>query len=336
MSEINRWSTSAGGALQNASGYFPEGQAPSTVNDAARTIMAELRRHQQATSGLKTATYATQAYSVTFDREVTAGERAGIWSFIADEANHSGSATLNINALGAKDLRKPSGHLETSDINAKQICVVAYNATGDYYELLSRTTKELNIVNQPNVTELTASDSFGIYIKATGRHSQISVENSLFTPRLSAEVATTSGTTANITGIPSWTKRVTLMFDGVSSNGTGHLRMQIGDSGGLETTGYIGDAMQITSSATTNGNSTANFPLSVDNSAGRSYYGALTLELEDLANNVWTLRGQLTSGTNGLFMSTGRKSLSAVLTQITLTFGGTDTFDAGAVSAMYE
>lgn len=142
MSEINRWSTSAGGALQNASGYFPEGQAPSTVNDAARTIMAELKRQHQAENAQKTATYAAQGYSVTFDREVTAGERAGIWTFIADTANHSGSATLNINALGAKDFRKPSGHMETSDIDAKQVCVVAYNPTGDYYELLSRVKRE--------------------------------------------------------------------------------------------------------------------------------------------------------------------------------------------------
>lgn len=142
MSEINRWSTSPTGALQNATGYFPEGQAPSTVNDAARTIMAELRRDWGARNSIQTATYATQGYSITYDREVTAAERAGIWAFIADQANHSASATLNINALGAKDLRKPSGHLDTSDIDAKQICVVAYNATGDYYELLSRTRYE--------------------------------------------------------------------------------------------------------------------------------------------------------------------------------------------------
>jgi len=48
-------------------------------------------------------------------------------------------------------------------------------------------------------------------------------------------VASTSGTSIDFTSIPSWVKRVTVMFAGVSTNGTGSYLIQIGDSGGIET-----------------------------------------------------------------------------------------------------
>jgi hypothetical protein len=52
--------------------------------------------------------------------------------------------------------------------------------------------------------------------------------------------ASTSGTFVDFTNIPSWVKRITLMFDGVSTNSTSPIQVQIGDSGGIETSGYLG------------------------------------------------------------------------------------------------
>jgi hypothetical protein len=54
--------------------------------------------------------------------------------------------------------------------------------------------------------------------------------------------ASTSGTAINFTGIPSWVKRITVMFSGVSTNGTSHLLVQIGDSAGVENTGYVSNS----------------------------------------------------------------------------------------------
>jgi len=51
---------------------------------------------------------------------------------------------------------------------------------------------------------------------------------------------TASGTSIDFTGIPSWVKRITVMFDGVSVSGTSRVMVQLGDSGGVETTGYTG------------------------------------------------------------------------------------------------
>ena len=50
-------------------------------------------------------------------------------------------------------------------------------------------------------------------------------------------VASTSGTAITFTGIPSTAKRITVMFNGVSTNGSSDLLLQIG-SGSVTTTGY--------------------------------------------------------------------------------------------------
>ena len=54
------------------------------------------------------------------------------------------------------------------------------------------------------------------------------------------KVASTSGTAINFTSVPAGVKRVTLSMQGVSTNGTSNHRILIGDSGGLETSGYLG------------------------------------------------------------------------------------------------
>jgi len=64
--------------------------------------------------------------------------------------------------------------------------------------------------------------------------------------------ASTSGTSIDFTGIPSWVKRITVMFNGVSTNGTSNKQIQLGDSGGFETTGYLGASVQLTDAASVN------------------------------------------------------------------------------------
>jgi len=51
--------------------------------------------------------------------------------------------------------------------------------------------------------------------------------------------ASTSGTSIDFTGIPSWVKRITVMFNGVSTNSTNPIQVQIG-SGSYTTTSYTG------------------------------------------------------------------------------------------------
>jgi hypothetical protein len=153
----------------------------------------------------------------------------------------------------------------------------------------------------------------------------------------SGTAVTASGTSVNFTGIPSTAKRITVMFDGVSKSGTSNFLIQLGDSGGVETTGYIGNAIATTTGPTIlNINSTAGFPTAGDASDPSVIYGALTFSL--LGSNTWVAAGVITTG-NSSYNTTisGRKALSDTLTQVRITtVNGTDTFDAGTINILYE
>jgi hypothetical protein len=150
-------------------------------------------------------------------------------------------------------------------------------------------------------------------------------------------VASTSGTSIDFTGIPSWVKRITVMFNGVSTNGSSVMQVQLGDSGGVETSGYSAVTTYISlSNNTTRGlSSSSGFPFSYVNSAATVYSGVLTISLQ--GSNVWVSSGHIHEITAGLHNIGGNKTLSDTLTQIRITtVNGTDTFDAGSINIMYE
>jgi hypothetical protein len=147
-------------------------------------------------------------------------------------------------------------------------------------------------------------------------------------------VASTSGTSIDFTGIPSTVKRVTVMFSGVSTNGTSNLQIQIGTSSGVETSGYIGATGYGGSGATTW--NTSGYLLYNIMAAANTLSGAATVTL--LSSNTWTLTGLLAMNTfNGPCLSAGSKALSGTLDRIRITtVNGTDTFDAGSINILYE
>jgi hypothetical protein len=148
-------------------------------------------------------------------------------------------------------------------------------------------------------------------------------------------VASTSGTSIDFTSIPSWVKRITLMFSGVSTNGTALLHLQLGTSGGVQATGYAGVSGYISSSGVFT-NPTIGFGLYSD-SASDLRQGIITLSLLDTATGTWACSGLTgTSTRTVIFPTMGSKTLSGVLDRIRLTAGGTDTFDAGSINILYE
>ena len=69
-------------------------------------------------------------------------------------------------------------------------------------------------------------------------------------------VASTSGTSIDFTGIPSWVKRITVMLNGVSTNGTSPKLVQLG-SASISTTGYLSSGLTASSAGTLVTSSTA-------------------------------------------------------------------------------
>jgi len=155
---------------------------------------------------------------------------------------------------------------------------------------------------------------------------------------LGTAVASTSGTSIDFTGIPLWARRVTINFVGISTNGTSIPLVQIGDAGGIETTGYLGAASTSSGSVTSNANFTAGFGLlGVANAAANVMRGNIVLSLQDSAN-TW-VASSITSYSNvaASNMTAGSKQLSAVLDRVRITtVNGTDAFDAGSINISYE
>jgi hypothetical protein len=148
---------------------------------------------------------------------------------------------------------------------------------------------------------------------------------------------TASGTSVDFTGIPAWVKRITVMFSGVSTSGTSVPLIQLGDSGGIENTGYSGTSSNITTAVTT-ASYTTGFGIGSANASTQLKGGSIILTLIDSASNLWAASGVIGRGdADGTAVTGGYKALSSVLTQIRITtVNCTDTFDAGSINIIYE
>ena len=151
-------------------------------------------------------------------------------------------------------------------------------------------------------------------------------------------VASTSGTSIDFTSIPSWVKRITVVFSSISLSGTSPITLQIGDSGGVETTGYVGANAELTSGANTITNFSTGFLLHNVPASGQNYSGMAILSLLSSASNTWTQSCNFGTDANGrINVSSGSKALSATLDRVRITTtSGTDTFDAGTINILYE
>jgi hypothetical protein len=145
--------------------------------------------------------------------------------------------------------------------------------------------------------------------------------------------ATTSGTSIDFTGIPSWVKRITVMLNAVSTSGSSFVQLQLG-SGTYTTSGYNATHGNFTSGSTSAAAIATGFGQSSGASAGDSRFGAFVLT--HMGSNIWVCNGQFSVGTY-LTYGSGAVTLSGVLDRVRLTtVNGTDTFDAGSVNILYE
>lgn len=154
-------------------------------------------------------------------------------------------------------------------------------------------------------------------------------------PLVSATAVSASGTAVDFTSIPSWAKRITVMFSGVSTNGSSGILLQLGDSGGVENTGYAGVG------ASTDSSSAATTVFTTGFGVCRSFVASQTANglciISNVSGNTWAETGNLGLNSSILYYSAGSKTLSDTLTQVRITtVNGTDTFDAGTINIMYE
>jgi len=148
----------------------------------------------------------------------------------------------------------------------------------------------------------------------------------------SVSQATTSGTSFEFASIPAGVKRLTLALDQVSVSGSDNLLIQIGDAGGVETTGYTGASAANDGSGVSLVNSTAGFIILAAN-ATRAMTGHMTITR--LSGNIW-VSSHCATHTALTSNGGGRKELSAELDRVRLTVTGANTFDNGNCNLFVE
>lgn len=147
-------------------------------------------------------------------------------------------------------------------------------------------------------------------------------------------VASTSGTSIDFTGIPSWVKRVTILCSGISKSSTANFLFQLGDSGGVETTGYVGGTFAASSGSIIYAAPTNGFQTLGDAAGTVLVYGSIVFT--NIAGNTWISSGLLFGNSYNTQIA-GEKTLSATLDRVRITTtNGTDTFDAGSINILYE
>jgi len=182
----------------------------------------------------------------------------------------------------------------------------------------------------------TADTSGDLALQSNGT-TQFNVTSTGAYGQLKASTAVTaSGSSVDFTSIPSWVKRITVMFQGVSTNGTSNVIVQLG-AGSVTTSGYSGYNARFGAASNAYTALSSGFLLENANSATTTAVGALTLV--NITGNTFVCTGMTTNSgsANESAVVSGSIALSGTLDRVRITtVGGTDTFDAGSINILYE
>lgn len=154
-------------------------------------------------------------------------------------------------------------------------------------------------------------------------------------------VASTSGTSIDFTGLPSWIKKITVMFSGVSTSGTNAIVIQLGYSGGFTGATYTSSGGGATTGGASAQTTTTGLygmnSLSGGGSGSAGLFSGITT-LANISGNTWISTS--VAGQNSVAFATwagGVGTAGGALTQIRVTTTtGVDTFDAGSINILYE
>src|SRR5215813_5767171 len=109
---LYKWSqTSSSDATADSTINWAEGQAPSSVNDSARAMMAAAAKYRNDIAGAIVTGGTSTAYTLTsFQSFDTLAHMDGAMIAFTPHTTSGATVTLNVDGLGAKPLRQsPSG-----------------------------------------------------------------------------------------------------------------------------------------------------------------------------------------------------------------------------------
>lgn len=281
---------------------------------------------------------------------------------IQSKSNATTAGTIQINKLGGAVLFGNGTALSSFEVDCTSFILNGNTLAATFIEIdavcdgstadsgITVASGDLLPINDAGTMKQTDVDDVDTYFSQTTKtltNKTIAAPTITGTPTVDGDdlhplvsgtfTATTSGTSHSYTSIPSWVTKITLSISDVSMGTAGDIGIQIGDSGGLENSGYEGDVIKLDASSNTVTANSSEFIIADHASAGNASSGVFVLTLIDAANFEWCLSGNSTStGTTGSTMQVcaGRKALSAALDRVALVSAAT--FDAGKVNILYE
>ena len=153
-----------------------------------------------------------------------------------------------------------------------------------------------------------------------------------FTAATTGGVATTSGTTVTLTtSIPADVKQIVVTFNGVGINSIASIQVQLGDSGGFETGGYLSTSTRTNGSTTVS--STSGFIIA--SAGGHVLHGSMILTRHEVTNDIWVAQHAVRLDGTNVASGGGSKSLTTDVTQIRLANSGGNSFDAGEANVLW-
>jgi hypothetical protein len=220
--------------------------------------------------------------------------------------------------------------------------IAADATTPTYLDLFEDTDNGSNYVRLIAPTSISANRTLTLP-DGTGTFVVNGVNGSLVSGTVNAGGTTpfpSSGgpATVDFTGIPSWVKRITVMFSGVSASGTSPILIQLGTGSTTYTTsGYLGCVAVLASDGST-ARTTYTSGFLVTNDSANGYIRHGNIVITNSTGNTWTQTGLLAqSDTLRMSYFGGSIPLAAALTAVRITtVNGTDLFDAGSINILYD
>ena len=281
---------------------------------------------------------AVQTANIYVPAGTTLGTLNGISARLAVIAiNNAGTVELGVINAGGGTLLDETAIINTSAISGG-------SSASTFYTNAARTGVAYRVVGYVDVTEATAGTwaTSPTVVQGMGGNAFSGVNYGNMMPALSvyqtfgasAPHAPTSPTTWDFSGIPSWAKKITIIFNGVSCSSTSGILVQVG-SGSIVSTGYVSAGSRMFTTVGTAG-STAGFLIN-QNAIGETSSGSMTLL--NVADNNWSSSHSLGSYAGTIsYVGGGSISLAGSLDRVRVTVvnTGTDSFDAGTVNILVE
>lgn len=344
--KVSEWSATPANNTDIGGIDINEGCAPSGINNAIREVMAQIKDMQ---SGLDSDNFTVGGnLSVTGTSTLTGNVTASGTLAVTGTSTLTGLATATAGVVG--DIYASNGTSKvlengTDGTNATFTGAVTGNVTGT-------SSKATNIVGGNNTTLLgsipyqsntdtttllspnTTTTKRYLSQTGTGTNGAAPAWDTINQFTTGTAVNTTSGSTVLVSNtIPSWARKITVIFNNVSCSGTDQLLVQLGTSGSIITSGYTSNAAQIADTGTLVTTSSAGFVIMVD-AASRAFTG--TMSICFLSGTTWVSSHSGTVASNRMNAGGGSVDVGGTVAQLQLDWSSTGTFDSGSVNIMYE